>query len=382
MAFEISTKKLLVYNLFATLILSYLYVKKIIIFDTQKLISFDALLQTNATIFALMLTITVAILGTNRYIRKIQFTKIVFTGINLFFFMAYLILVIICLIYPNNFLLTLSFFMLVNSVIFMMHLIDNQKIGYILSILNKIIRDNINNKNYNPHVSSTKNTFSWSSIKGTRIETGSYDKFEDFKIAFDSLEELALDSVKNYDKKVFNEIIRNYFELGRYFLYQCGKEDKKYLSVYLFPILKLYNSIESKEYRNEIIELILNDYRCSEQFLDIKTWNLERFKLMTSILIGTSDKEGKKHIASILIKMLTIRMMEKANITYNNFSNQSYKNFKNTDEFKELKKSIKKSKIGLKNIDKLMARFRFEDEKEQKEFNKVIKNIITELKKR
>ena len=383
LTFNLSIGKLFILNLLITITITILYLTQLIKFDPKNLISFDGLLQTNATIFALILTITVAILGNNRYLRKIQITKVLFSGLNLAFFLLYILLIILCFAYPTDALFILSVFMLGNSFIFMINFIDNQKIGYIINILNKIIFENINNKNFNPNVSSTRNKFSWNIVKGAKIESGSFDKFEDFKNAFDSLEDIVVESHKNNDRRIFIDVIRNYFELGRYFLYRCKDNDKKvYLGVYLSPILRIYNQINDKEYRLLIVEEILNDYRCSEQFLDIKTWNLERFKLMISILKGISEKKEREFILSILIKMLTIRMMEKMQITYNNFSNQSYKQFKNSEEFKELKVAIKKYKIIWKEIAKLMKSFRFQDEKEQKEFNKSTKDIIAKLKKK
>ena len=265
----------------------------------------------------------------------------------------------------------------------MMHLIDNQKIGHIINYLNKIVYDNFSRKNFNPNITSTKNKLLWNNVKGMNIESGSIDKYEEFKSAFDSLEEIGLEAEKNGDRKIFLEVIRNYFEIGRYFLYQCDKESKKYLATYLSPIWGIYNSIKSnKEYRQIIINSVLNDYRCSEHFLDIKVWNLERFKLMVSIFQSTSEKNEKNYITSILIKMLTIRMVEKMQIRYNDFSNQSYKQFQNTDEFMELRKSLKKNKTSWQEVQKNLKMFKFQDKNEQKEYDDATKSIIDELKKK
>jgi len=380
--FRINLNNLFLINIFLTIFLTVLYLFKILKFNSNTLISFDALLQTNATIYTLILTITVAILGNNKYLRKIQPIKILFSGINLIFFVAYTILVLLCMIMPFDFLFIISFHMLINAFIFMMHLIDNQKIGHIINYLNKIIYDNFSQKIFNPNITSTKNKFSWNNVKGTSIESGSVDKYEEFKSAFDSLEEIAIEAEKNGDRKIFTEMIKNYFEISRYFLYQCDKDSKKYLATYLSPIWRIYDSIKSnKEYKQIIIASILNDYRCSEHFLDIKVWNLERFKLMISIFQSTSEKKEKNFIASILIKMLTIRMMEMMQILFNNFSNQSYKQFQNSEEFAELKKSMNKSNISWKEIEENLKKFKFQDQNEQKKYDDYIIKIISELKK-
>lgn len=380
---KISLKTLFIANILVTAFIVVLYFFEILKFDTNSLISYDALLQTNATIYTLVLTITVAILGNNKYLRKIQPIKILFSGINLIFFITYTALVLLCIVFPFEFLFIISFFMLINAFIFMMHLIDNQKIGHIINYLNKIVYDNFSRKNFNPNITSTKNKLLWNNVKGMNIESGSIDKYEEFKSAFDSLEEIGLEAEKNGDRKIFLEVIRNYFEIGRYFLYQCDKESKKYLATYLSPIWGIYNSIKSnKEYRQIIINSVLNDYRCSEHFLDIKVWNLERFKLMVSIFQSTSEKNEKNYITSILIKMLTIRMVEKMQIRYNDFSNQSYKQFQNTDEFMELRKSLKKNKTSWQEVQKNLKMFKFQDKNEQKEYDDATKSIIDELKKK
>lgn len=380
--FKISLNTLFIFNILLTTLIIILYFFKILKFDTTSLISFDALLQTNATIYTLILTITVAILGNNKYLKKIQPIKILFSGVNLIFFITYTTLVLLCIIAPFNFLFIISFHMLINAFIFMMHLIDNQKIGHIINYLNKIIYDNFSNKNFNPNITSTRNKLVWNNVKGMNIESGSIDKYEEFKYAFDSLQEIGLEAEKNGDRKIFLDIIRNYFEISRYFLYQCDKDSKKYLATYLSPIWRIYDIINSnKEYRQIIISSILNDYRCSEHFLDIKVWNLERFKLMISIFQSTSEKKEKYFIISILIKMLTLRIMEKIQVEYNGFSNQSYKEFQNTEEFSELKKSLKKNKVSWKEVQKNLKIFKFQNQTEQKEFDKYVQEIIKELKK-
>ena len=366
MYLKLEIKSLFIINILLTLFLILLYFNKIIKFDTTNLISFGSLLQTNATIYALILTVTVAILGTNTYLRKIYSSKILFSGVNFLFFISYTILILFCLLHPTNILFILTLFMLINTFIFMMHLFDNQKIGYIINILNKVIFENIDKKIFNPYVISTKSSFFCSGVKGTVFESGSTNKHEDFKSAFDNLEELAIEAEKNGDKQIFVELIKNYFVLGRYFLYRCDEENKNYLTVYLTPIWKIYkNSKLNEEYKDLIIETILDDYICPECCFDIKTWNLERFRLMSLILQITSEKEKKEYIISRLIEMIIIRMMERTTVIHNGFSNQSYKNFKNTDEFKELKKTIKKYKISWKSVEELPKLSKFEDSGEQ-----------------
>ncbi|MCK4808021.1 MAG: hypothetical protein KAS90_00200 [Candidatus Aenigmarchaeota archaeon] len=381
--FNLTIKQLTNLNILLFAVILFLNFNGIINYDSENFISLNSLLQSNATIFALILTLSLSILSSNNYAKITRYyQEALFVGWNLIFFLSYLILIGINIFIQHNILYALSLFMFFNTLIFILNLTYSITPDKIISLINHRIIQNIQKDNYKLGITTNKSTFSWNAIKDGFADVKVIDKFKELTYNFNLLEQIAYYAHNIKDKETFKNSIRNYFYLSRLLLSHKNVESE-YVSGYLYPIWSIFDNIKnSKNYTNICIEEILNDYNCTDTMIDIKTWNLQRFKLMVSILDSIPKTyNNKEKIISNLIYMITIRMMEKINIKHNDFSNQSYKQFKDTEELKELKEAIKKYTVSWKSVESLLKEFKYENPSEQKEYDKYTKQIIRELKK-
>jgi len=275
--------------------------------------------------------------------------------------------------------------MIVNTFVFILSLTKQTSSEKIVGRLFNKLENEINKGNYS-FIKSTKSKPNWSNVKGFNITSGIVDKNKGFEYNIDLLNQLATKALQNKDRDTFTKIIRGYLNLSRFFLRRCKNERDK-VSNMLTQIRTI--SFQAKE-DNEFLEILINeivyDYNLHEFFIDIQIWNLQRFRLMVSI--AEENKENKErfnYIISVLIKMIISKMMEGRfgpKITHNNFSNESYIQFKNTNEYKELEKLVKNNqkKIIKTQIKKSLDMYKYENELEKKFFEESKKNVLKELK--
>lgn len=378
---QISPSNLLILNFFITVILWVLNN-----FDYLSIsIGNDTIVQINATIYALILPLSLAIVTSNEYSKISKYYAELYQGWNLLFFLSYLIIIIASIMFPNDIVTILSLFMILNTFAFILNLTKQTSTEEIVGRLFNKLENEINKGNYS-FIKSTKSSINWSAITGLKITEGIVDKNKEFEYNIDLLNQLASRAIQNNDKDTFIRIVRGYLNLSRFFL-RISKSDKEKVSNLLSQIHTLSRqAVRDYEFLKILIDEINHDYRLHEIFIDIKVWNLQRLKLMISVAENNKDtEEVLNYAASVLIKMLLSKVMEGKfgpKSIYNNFSNESYVQFNNTDEYKELEKFIKNNE---KNIDKIqiirnLDLYRYENESEQKFFDESKKELLKSLK--
>lgn len=378
---KINPKTLFKLNLSLTLILLFLYYLSFVNIEMRE----DTLIQINITIYAFILPLSLSIVTSNEYSKISKYYSELYQGWNFLFFSSYLLLIIFSVIYPNGYISILSIFMMVNTFVFILNLTEQTSHERIIERLLGKLQNEINKGNYNL-IRTSKSEFSWKAVNGFDADTRIIDKNKDFEYTIDLLNQLAVKAIQNKDRDTFTKIIRGYFNLSRFFLRVCKKEDKGKITTFLSQITAISMGTElDDEFFKILINEIIYDYGLHEYFIDIRILNLERFKLMIYIAEkNEKDKDRFNYIVSGLIEMLIIRIMEGKFgpiITHNGFSNTTYLQFKDTDEFKELRKLIrsKRKKLDKSRIRKNLEMYTYESEIEQNFFVESKRNVLKEL---
>ncbi len=378
---KISSSSLLVLNILALITLLTLEYTGVFNFNISK----DAIAQINVTVFALILPLSLAIVTSNEYSKVSRYYTELFQGWNLLFFLSYILVIFLSISFQNGFVPILSITMIINTFVFILNLTKQTSTEQIVGRLFNKLKNEINKGNYS-FIKSTKSTINWNAIRGFGATTKIVDKNKEFESTIDLLNQLATKAIQNKDRDTFTIILRGYLNLSRFFL-GTTKTDKNQVVNLLSQIYTLsINAKQDDEFLKILLQEMVYDYGLSESFIDIKIWNLQRFSLMKYIAEANREsKEVFNQTVSLLVKMIITKMMEGKfgpQTSYNNFSNTSYVQFKNAEEYKELKKLIKnnKKKISGKRIREDLDTYKYKDKLKKEFFEESKRNILKELK--
>jgi len=378
---KISPSHLLTLNFLALIILLVLEYRDVLNFS----VSMDTIILVNITVYALILPLSLAIVTSNEYSKISKYYVELYQGWNLLFFLSYILLIPISMMYSSNYVSILSIFMIVNTFAFILNLTKQTSSEKIVERLFSKLENEINKGNYS-FIRSTKSTLSWSNVKGFNINTGIIDKHKEFEYNINLLNQIAVKAIQNKDGDTFTKIIRGYLNISRFFLMVCKDDEKYKVSNLLSQIVTL--SLKAKQ-DDGLLYLIINEMDCDygviDMIIDIQIWNLQRFKLMVSI--AEKNKENKErfnHIISVSIHMLISKMMEgkfEPRIVQGRFSNASYIDFKNTEEFKELENIVNNNfhQIDENQIKDQLDMHIYENKMDQKFFDESKTKVLKEL---
>lgn len=378
---KISLYGLLIPNILALIILSILEYVGVFNFN----ISRDAIAQINVTVFALILPLSLAIVTSNEYSKISRYYTELFQGWNLLFFLSYILVIFLSISYQNGFVSILSITMIINTFVFILNLAKQTSTEQIVGRLFNKLENEINNGNYR-FIKSTKSKINWNAVTGLKVTTKIVDKNKEFESTIDLLNQLAAKALQNKDRDTFTTILRGYLNLSRFFLITIKTDKDKVANLLSQIYTQSINAKQDDEFLKILLQEMVYDYSLSESFIDIKIWNLQRFNLMKGIAENNKErKEVFTYIVSLLIKMVIIKMMEGKfgpQITYNSFSNNSYIQFKNTEEYKELEKLIEnnKKKISCERIRNDLDMHKYGNKLETDFFEESKRNILKELK--
>lgn len=381
--FDLSSKTMLILNVIFTTTTLILTCTGLLKYDAFP-IRYDNLLLVNITIFALILPISVAIVSSNEYAKVTKYyQEALFSGSNLAFFIGYLMLIIANTLFKHKVIYVFTLSMVIMSFIFIRNLTFVLAPQAIIERINRRIFNKFSKGELKINVKSNESKFSWDYIKGTSFTVKTVDKYKDLEYAFSLLEKMGYYSWERHDKETFRYIIRNYFEIGRKYLYYDAKKNSEFVGAYLYPILLIFDKIKNDEdYRSICIEEIFLDYRNEEAVpLDMKVWNWQRFELMLGILQRIYNEAGmKEFVIARLIQMLNIRMMETRIVLKADFDNGIYKDFQKTAEFEKLKKNVHKYKPNWSQVQNNLTFYRFEDKIQNEMYKNNASKILIALK--
>jgi len=296
----------------------------------------DTFVQINVIVFTLILSLSLAIVTSNEYSRIVKYYIELYQGLNLLFFLAYLVVIIVSVFYSNNIVYILSIFMILNSFLFIVNLAEQTSTEKIIDRLVSKLENEINKGHYS-FTTAIKTSFDGSNITTSELE---YD--------IDLLKQLAIKAFQNRDRDTFKRIIRGYLSIGRFFIMKCKDTDKNKVSNFLAQILFLSRQAkQDDEFLDIIIKELIYDY--TPPIPDFPIWNSQRFKLMVSIAEDNKESKGRfNHIISTLIKML----ISKRGLQ-----------FEGTEEYTDLKEIIKSNQevFDMSQITNNLERYKFAD---------------------
>lgn len=357
---KLSPWHLLFINFLVLIVLLMLDSLRFLNFSTQNDTLNDTFIQINVIVFTLILSLSLAIVTSNEYSRIVKYYIELYQGWNLLFFLAYLVIIIVSMLYTNNIVYILSIFMIMNSFVFIVNLAGQTSTEKIINRLVGKLENEINKGHYS-FITTIKTSVNLRNNNGFNVTTSVIDKHKEFEYNIDLLEQLAIKAFQNRDRDTFKRIIRGYLNIGRFFIMKCKDTDKNKISNFLAQILFLSRQAkQDDEFLNIIIKELIYDY--TPPIPDIPIWNSQRFKLMVSIAEDNKkSKDRFNYIISILIKMLiSKRGLQFENTEeYNELENIVKTNQENIDKF-QIKNNLSRDKFG-----DVMKKQSFEEAKEK-----------------